>query len=98
MFIIYLLISKLFNSKLFIVFKKNFFRNNKYFLFLLFLWYVFIILFKMYVDKKQKFKNKLLKIKMRYFIDFLKYEGCYGYNSFFGCFGLVFVSLWFLWF
>lgn len=52
MFIIYLLISKLVNSKLFIVFKKNFFRNNKYFLFLLFLWYVFIILFKMYVDKK----------------------------------------------
>lgn len=54
MFIIYLLMSKLFNSKLFIVFKKIFLEiiNIFYFCYLYFLWYEFIILFKMYVDKK----------------------------------------------
>lgn len=52
MFIIYLLISKFF--KLFIVLKKIFLEIIKffYFCYLYFLWYVFIILFKMYVDKK----------------------------------------------
>lgn len=52
MFIIYLSISKPFNSKPFIAFKKNSSRNNKYLLLSPSSWHAFITLFKMYVDKK----------------------------------------------
>lgn len=54
MFIIYLSISKPFNSKPFIAFKKNSSRNNKYLLLSPSSWHAFITLFKMYVVEIQK--------------------------------------------
>lgn len=60
MFIIYLSISKPFNSKPFIAFKKILLEitNISYSRHLYLSWHAFITLFKMYVDKEYKFKNK----------------------------------------